>query len=213
MGIQIDLDKTQRYLEWTKKMLYLDTIAGRAKNRIVKRGQVYNCNLGVGVGSEESKERPCVILQGDVANSKSSNTIVAPITHSGSSLPVVVPVADKFDSTGNCILDGYALLGNMVCISKARLGDYRCDLTTDEMKEIDKAIAISVDVKRHYDTLTNILNDKLDYIKKLQNKIKTLDSKIDTQEADLAILKEVKSLLKVDEIASIPEEIAKLLKK
>lgn len=213
MGIQIDLDKTQRYLDWIKKMLYLDTIADKAKHRVVKRGQVYNCNLGVGVGSEESKERPCVILQGDIANSKSSNTIVAPITHSGSKLPVVVQIADKFNPNGECILDGYALLGNIVCVSKARLGDYRCDLTADEMKEIDKAISISVDVKRHYDKLTNILNDKLDYIKKLQNKVKNMDTDIKAKDADLAILKEVQSLLKVAEIKDIPKEIAKLLKK
>src|SRR3712207_7639950 len=52
----------------------------KATKRIVKRGQVYDCLLGIGVGSEESKKRPCVILQYDSANAKSPNTIVAPIT-------------------------------------------------------------------------------------------------------------------------------------
>ena len=61
--MNIDLTKTQQYLEWLKNKLYLNAIAPSAKNRIIYRGQVYRCNLGIGVGSEECKERPCVILQ------------------------------------------------------------------------------------------------------------------------------------------------------
>ncbi|MDE5933587.1 MAG: type II toxin-antitoxin system PemK/MazF family toxin, partial [Lachnospiraceae bacterium] len=61
--MNIDLTKTQQYLEWFKNKLYLNAISSSSKNRIVYRGQVYRCNLGVGIGSEECKERPCVILQ------------------------------------------------------------------------------------------------------------------------------------------------------
>lgn len=63
--MNIDLGKTQRFIDWLKDMLYLDTKAISAKSRKVYRGQVYRCKLGVGIGSEESKERPCVILQYD----------------------------------------------------------------------------------------------------------------------------------------------------
>src|SRR3712207_8561901 len=69
--IMIELEKTQKCLEWIKTMLFLDTNAEKATKRIVKRGQVYDCLLGIGVGSEESKKRPCVILQYDSANAKS----------------------------------------------------------------------------------------------------------------------------------------------
>ena len=44
--MNIDLTKTQQYLEWLKNKLYLNAIAPSAKNRIVYRGQVYRCNLG-----------------------------------------------------------------------------------------------------------------------------------------------------------------------
>ncbi len=60
--MNIDLTKIQQYLEWLKNKLYLNAIASSAKNRIVYRGQVYRCNLGIGIGSEECKERPCVVL-------------------------------------------------------------------------------------------------------------------------------------------------------
>ena len=73
MSINIDLIKTQRYLEWFKTKLYLDSRASNARRRVVKRGEVYKCNLGMGIGSEECKERPCVIIQYDAGNVNSSN--------------------------------------------------------------------------------------------------------------------------------------------
>ena len=174
--MNIDLSKTQQYLDWLKDKLYLNAIASSAGKRTIFRGQVYQCNLGIGIGSEECKKRPCVVLQYDSANKSSPNTIVAPITHTTSTLPIVVPIADKLDSKGNVLLDGNVLLGNIVCISKARLGDYIADLTPDEMKQVDTAIALSLDLIHYYKTLQNNYNDKLQYIEKLKcirNDLKT----------------------------------------
>ena len=167
--MNIDLTKTQQYLEWFKDKLYLNAIAPNSKERIVTRGQVYRCKFGVGIGSEECKERPCVILQYDSANKTSPNTIVAPITHTTSRLPIVVPITAKTDAFGKTILDGNVLLGNITCISKARLGNYITDLAADEMKAVDKAISVSLDINHHYVTLQNMYHDKLQYIEKLKN--------------------------------------------
>lgn len=180
--MNIDLTKTQQYLEWFKNKLYLNAIAPSAKNRIIYRGQVYRCNLGVGVGSEECKERPCVILQYNSANRTSPNTLVAPITHTTSALPIVVPIAEKKDSFGKLILDGNVLLGNITCVSKARLGDYITDLTTDEMRAVDKAISISLDTNHYYQTLQNMYNDKLQYIEKLKNNRSSLQADLATKQ-------------------------------
>lgn len=174
--MNIDLTKTQQYLEWFKNKLYLNAIAPSAKNRILYRGQVYRCNLGVGVGSEECKERPCVILQYNSANRTSPNTVVAPITHTTSALPIVVPISEKKDSFGKVILDGNVLLGNITCVSKARLGDYIADLTADEMRAVDKAISISLDTNHYYQTLQNMYSDKLQYIEKLKNNRSSLQA-------------------------------------
>ena len=148
--MNIDLTKTQQYLEWLKNKLYLNAIAPSAKNRIIYRGQVYRCNLGIGVGSEECKERPCVILQYNSANKTSPNTLVAPITHTSSTLPIVVPITAQTDTSGKLILDGNVLLGNITCVSKARLGDYITDLTSDEMRLVDKSLSLSLDVNHYY---------------------------------------------------------------
>lgn len=202
MPISIDLTKTQIHLEWLKTKLFLDSNANSAKNRIVKRGEVYKCFLGQNIGSEECKERPCVVLQYDAGNSKSPNTIVAPITHSSSKLPIVVPIADKLDSAGTVILDGNVLLGNIVCVSKARLGTYIADLSADEIRKVDEAIAISLDVKRHYDKLNNMFIDKLQYIEKLKNKIVTLEGKLRCRDAQI---KEFQDLLTENGLKDINE--------
>ena len=75
----VDLAKTQQYLDWLKDKLYLNAIATTAKNRVITRGQVYRCKLGIGIGSEECKDRPCVVLQHNSANKSSPNTIVPPL--------------------------------------------------------------------------------------------------------------------------------------
>ena len=168
--INIDLSKTQQYLDWMKEKLYLNHRATNARTRKVTRGQVYRCNLGVGIGSEECKERPCVILQYDSANTTSPNTIVAPITHTTSTLKTVIPIDDKIDSSGAVILDGNVLLGNIVCVSKGRLGDYVTDLSTDEMKKVDEAISVSLGINLYFQTLKNEYDDKLVYIGKLKAK-------------------------------------------
>ena len=190
--MNIDLTKTQQYLDWLKDKLYLNAIAPSAKNRIIYRGQVYRCKFGIGIGSEESKERPCVILQYNSANRTSPNTLVAPITHTSSTLPIVVPIADKVDSSGKVILDGNVLLGNITCVSKARLGDYITELTPNEMKAVDKAISISLNINHYYQTLQNDFNDKLQYIEKLRESRSKLQSDLTTQQTQIA---EIQSIL------------------
>ena len=127
--MNIDLTKTQQYLEWLKNKLYLNAIATSSKNRIVYRGQVYRYNLDIVMGSEECKERPCVVLQYNSADRTSPNTLVTPITHTTSMLSIVVPIAEKKDSSGKLILDGNVLLSNIIRGSKARLSDYITDLS------------------------------------------------------------------------------------
>ena len=198
--MNIDLTKTQQYLEWLKNKLYLNAIAPSAKNRIIYRGQVYRCNLGIGVGSEECKERPCVILQYNSANKTSPNTLVAPITHTSSTLPIVVPITAQTDTSGKLILDGNVLLGNITCVSKARLGDYITDLTSDEMRLVDKSLSLSLDVNHYYQTLQNMYNDKLQYITKLKENRSNLQTTLASKQQQID---DFKKLLETYHFANI----------
>ena len=152
--MDIDLSKTQKYLDWLKKKLYLDKIAYTSKNRFVKRGQVYWCEFGIGIGSEMSKEtaRPCVVIQKTAINKNSPNTIVVSITHDTSSLPCLVPIREYFDNCGNKILDGKVNVSNIVCVSKSRLTKQICQLDSIEVDEISKKIMYQLDIyKSFYD--------------------------------------------------------------
>ena len=122
--MNIELDKIQNILDWIKKKILLDALSDKAKKRNVKRGQVYRCNFGYGIGSEMQKERPAVVVQNDVGNNRSGNTIVLPITHDSSNLPCVTNVTTQLKNDGSVLLDGQANASNVICVSKARLGDY-----------------------------------------------------------------------------------------
>lgn len=141
--MKIDLEKTQNMLDWLKTKLFLDSIANKSKNRIVHRGEVYECNFGIGIGSEMQKDRPCVIVQGNVGNINSSNVIVAPITHTDKSLPCMAKINPQSNSQG-IILDGFVNLSNIQTVSKARLGNYITRLLKNDMKEIDNALYVSI---------------------------------------------------------------------
>lgn len=166
--MKIDLGQVQKMLDWVKTKLYLDALASNARSRAVKRGQVYRCNFGCGIGSEMQKDRPAVVVQNDVGNNRSGNTIVLPITHDTSTLPCVANITPQMDSAGNVILDGQANASNIMCVSKARLGNLVCTLPSSDMRLIDEAIAKTVGLMGYYADLTQKLNDKLSYIDRIK---------------------------------------------
>lgn len=198
--MKIELGQVQKMLKWLKTKLYLDFIAQNARSRTVKRGQVYRCNFGCGIGSEMQKERPAVIIQNDVANVRSGNTIVIPITHDISTLPCVANITPLTDETGNVILDGQANASNMMCVSKARLGDFAGSLSKADMKKIDEAIAKTVGLMGYYSDLAKRLDDKLEYISKIkQERNKAQDE-----------LAELRKILELSDCDSLTEHISKI---
>lgn len=166
--MQINLEKVQSMLEWMKTKLYLDSISNRAKSRIVHRGEVYECNFGIGVGSEMQKTRPCVIIQGNVGNINSSNVIVAPITHTDKPLPCMAKIIPQSNSQG-IILDGFANLSNIQTVSKSRLGNYITRLSKNDIKEIDNALYVSVGVIGNIKKYEKKIKSLEKYVEKLKN--------------------------------------------
>ncbi len=166
--MQIDLRKVQLQLDWLKRALYLETQTGNATTRTVKRGFVYDCDLGVGIGSEMQKIRPCIVIQNDRANKTSPNTIVVPITHDNSTLPCMVPLSTYKDTQGNTLLDGSANTSCVTSVSKARLGNLICELNKNDMLAVEESIAVTFGLITHY-------NAQKKEIERLRNYIGTLN--------------------------------------
>lgn len=100
-----------RVLKWTKRKLELtlinekqkDVVKEAKKRRLprpqpllVSRGEIWNCELGVNVGSEQSQDRPVLIIQNDENNKVSPNTIVVPLTRAIHRLDKTVTGASGF---------------------------------------------------------------------------------------------------------------------
>lgn len=108
----------------------------------VKRGEVYDIDFGMTVGSVQSGRRPGVVIQNDVGNKFSPNTIVAPITSQiKPNLPTHVSI-----SSGNAGLkkDSIVLLEQPITISKECLKNKMGAVSTETMERIDRAIDISL---------------------------------------------------------------------
>lgn len=113
---------------------------------VVKKGEIYNCNFGQNIGSEQNKCRPAIILQNEAGNTFSSTTIVAPITDEiKCNLPTHV---DLKDLKPQCCVHGKVLIEQIRCVSKNRLGNKldSIDTQSDSWKRIEKAIMIEFDV-------------------------------------------------------------------
>ena len=193
----IEFNKVQKFLDWAKDALRLDSFVSNAQGRRVQRGQVYRCNFGIGVGSEMQKDRPAVIVQLNSLNYTSGNTIVIPITHDTGTMPCMVPITTVYESDGTTVrLDGQANTSNIACISKARLGDYVATLSGADMKAIDKALAMTAGLLPYYTDLQNKLNDKISYISRLkaernaaQDSLEQICKKLGVSDAERAIAK------------------------
>jgi mRNA interferase MazF len=168
MPVGFDLTLVQKSLDWLKAKLSLELISNNAKTRVVRRGQVYWCNFGIGVGSEIRKLRPAIIIQNNVGNIHSGNTIVIPITHGSIGGPCTAQISTYYAIDGTVLLDGRAATSNMRCVSKARLGDYITTLNGNDMLEVDRIVAKEIGLMSYYSNLEVQLNDKMSYIDKLK---------------------------------------------
>lgn len=111
----------------------------------VRRGQIYYVDLGTGIGSEAKKVRPCVIVQNNVGNRFSPTTIVVPITHrdKNKQQPTQV-VLNKALVCGN--IDGVILAEQLRIIDKKRIREFIGSLTKKGVKELNKAMQVSIGV-------------------------------------------------------------------
>lgn len=111
-------------------------------DRHILRGDIYLADLRPAVGSEQSGVRPVLIVQNNTGNRHSPTVITAAITsrQSKARLPTHVPVGE----VPGMHPDSIVLLEQLRTLDKSRLLDYISTLQPDTMREVDRAITISV---------------------------------------------------------------------
>ncbi len=111
----------------------------------MKRGEVYLADLSPVQGSEQGGKRPVVIIQNNVGNYHSPTVIVAAITGRIDKAKIPTHVEISKD-TYNLDKDSVILLEQVRTIDKKRLREKLTYLNEEKMKEVDKALMISLDL-------------------------------------------------------------------
>lgn len=109
----------------------------------IKRGEIYYADLSPVVGSEQGGVRPVLILQNDVGNKYSPTVIVTAITSQlgKAKLPTHVELsAEQYNLPKNSV----ALLEQIRTLDKRRLQEKITTLSQDKMREVNKALLISL---------------------------------------------------------------------
>ncbi len=131
-----------------------ETPESSRKVRRVKRGEVYRCDLGDAVGSEQGGIRPVIVIQNDKGNKYSPTTIVIPFTTKYK--PKYLPTHFSFKFTEETMVDytkalpglssGYstALAEQIQTVDKSRFMQYLGTMTDSFMDELSSFICTSL---------------------------------------------------------------------
>ncbi len=118
----------------------------KREKREIYRGEIYYARLFEAIGSEQSGNRPVVIVQNNIGNVYSPTTIVIPFTKR---LDIVNPQPTHIDvkQFGNLKCDSTILAEQIRTIDKSRLGDKLGKLPPNIMKKLDIAMKIAQGIK------------------------------------------------------------------
>lgn len=149
-----NLDEAIEIMNWAKDMFSLNIQEkNNRKNNVpytqTIKGQVYEADMGKGIGNEQSNTRPVVIIEEDTVQEIFSTVTVVPLTSAlrrdGSAKPVF-DCRTRFQSA-NLGGDSLAKCDQIVTISKTRLGQLKCQLEDEHILSIDEALEHHVKFK------------------------------------------------------------------
>lgn len=102
------------------------------------RGEIFFINEGESSGSEQGGARPGIIVSNDVGNKHAPIVEVVYLTSREKKL---MPTHVRIKSSP---IPSIALCEQIETVYKKRIGKYLAKATMDEMKQIDKALAVSI---------------------------------------------------------------------
>ena len=110
---------------------------------LIKRGDIYFADLSPVVGSEQGGVRPVLVIQNDVGNKYSPTIIVSAITSklSKAKLPTHIELSS---ARYHLPKDSVVLLEQIRTLDKRRLKEKITEVDEPKMKEVNRAILISL---------------------------------------------------------------------
>lgn len=149
LGASMSKSDEERKLEDQEQIEYLRNYKKMEEEQEmeIKRGNIYYAALDeTYVGSEQTGVRPVVILQNDMGNEYSPTVIVAPITSKINSKSII-PTHVFIKGYKNRLKQNSLILTEQIrAIDKTRLKYYIGNIDIDELKDVDKAIIISLGI-------------------------------------------------------------------
>jgi mRNA interferase MazF len=107
----------------------------------MKRGEVWWVSFDPAVGGEIRKRRPAVIVSNDAANKHLNRVQVLPLT---SQVAKVYPSEALVTFAGK---QGKAMADQLTTVSKLRLVNYGGELNEAEMRQVEQAIRVQLDLR------------------------------------------------------------------
>ena len=113
--------------------------------KVMRRGDIYYADLRPVIGSEQGGIRPVLIIQNDIGNKQSPTVICAAITSkmNKAKLPTHIELSSR---EYEIVKDSVILLEQLRTIDKKRLKDKVCHLDGNIMKEVNNALAVSLEL-------------------------------------------------------------------
>ena len=141
LGSEYMLDDVNEYEAWICGVWLL-----KMANIVVKRGEIFYADLSPVIGSEQGGIRPVIIIQNDIGNRYSPTVIIAAITSqiNKAKLPIHVEISSEEYGLNR---DSVVLLEQIRTLDKRRLKEKIGHMTESDMKKVDKALAISLNLK------------------------------------------------------------------
>ncbi|WMJ79821.1 type II toxin-antitoxin system PemK/MazF family toxin [Clostridium sp. MB40-C1] len=137
------------YALWVNEQIKINDNPQKSSRIVPRRGEIWTCELGQNVGSEENKVRPVIIIQNNTGNKKSPTTIVAPISNRPKKIAVHIELREddyKLENGEKNYVTGTILAEQIKVVSKARLGRHIATVNKEFMKILDSKLKISLEL-------------------------------------------------------------------
>lgn len=144
-----NIKRIYNYSAWVNEQIKMNDNLEKSYKIVPRRGEIWTCELGQNIGSEENKIRPVIIIQNNTGNKNSPTTIIAPISNRPKKIAVHIELREsdyKLEEGEKNQVTGTILAEQIKVVSKVRLGRHIATVDEEFMKILDYKLKISLEL-------------------------------------------------------------------